>query len=86
VTQIKIYSHKKADGSSSIIYEDDGVGIDAETKKHLFAKGVGKGTGYGLYLIKRTSDIYGWAVIETGEPCKGVRFEFNIPKKSKLQS
>jgi signal transduction histidine kinase len=48
-------------------------------KKQLFNKGFGKGTGYGLYLIKRTCDIYGWTVKETGEPGKGARFEFNLP-------
>jgi PAS domain S-box-containing protein len=79
LTKIEVYSRKEEDGSQTIIYADDGVGIDNETKKQLFTKGFGKGTGYGLYLIRRTCDIYGWTVKETGEPGKGARFEFNIP-------
>jgi PAS domain S-box-containing protein len=81
LTQIKVYHRKEKDGSERIIYEDDGGGIDEEAKKHLFVKGFGHGTGYGLYLIKRTCDIYGWTVKETGDPGKGARFEFDIPAK-----
>ncbi|MGD0645107.1 MAG: ATP-binding protein, partial [Candidatus Bathyarchaeia archaeon] len=60
---------------------DDGGGINEEDKTHLFTKGFGHGTGFGLYLIKRTCDIYGWTVKETGTPGKGAKFEFNIPEK-----
>jgi signal transduction histidine kinase len=81
LTQIKVYHRKEKDGSERIIYEDDGGGIDEEAKTHLFVKGFGHGTGFGLYLIKRTCDIYGWAVKETGDPGKGARFEFDIPTK-----
>ncbi|MGD0645334.1 MAG: PAS domain S-box protein, partial [Candidatus Bathyarchaeia archaeon] len=62
LTQIKIYHQKEKDNSESIIYEDDGGGINEEDKTHLFTKGFGHGTGFGLYLIKRTCDIYGWTV------------------------
>jgi PAS domain S-box-containing protein len=75
VTEIKVY--KKTEGNvTKIIYEDNGIGIDEETRRNLFAKGYGKGTGYGLYLIKRTCEIYGWQIQETGQAGKGVCFEF----------
>jgi signal transduction histidine kinase len=77
LTRIRVYSESQ-EKSSKIVYEDDGAGIDAELKTQLFNKGVGKGTGYGLYLIKRTCEIYGWTVHETGEPGKGARFEFTV--------
>ncbi|HSV50362.1 MAG TPA: PAS domain S-box protein [Candidatus Acidoferrales bacterium] len=81
ITEIKVYKRTEGD-STKIIYEDDGVGIDAETKKYLFVKGIGRGTGYGLYLIKRTCEIYGWDIKETAEQGMGVRFEFTItPQK-----
>jgi PAS domain S-box-containing protein len=80
ITQIRVYSEPQQ-SSNKIVYEDDGVGIDAEIKKQLFTKGIGKGTGYGLYLIKRTCEIYGWTVQETGQPRKGARFEFTTNKK-----
>ena len=80
LTQIKVQNNTQQK-PSKIIYEDDGVGIDSETKKQLFNKGMGKGSGYGLYLIKRTCEIYGLTVQETGQPGKGARFEFNITTK-----
>ncbi len=77
ITQIKVETREK-DGVRKIIYRDNGVGIDPEIKKRLFGKGVGKGTGYGLYLIKRTCEIYGWSIEETGQCGSGVCFEINV--------
>jgi signal transduction histidine kinase len=82
LAQIKAYTLNNADGSRSIVYEDDGVGIDAETKKRLFEKGFGKGTGLGLYLIKKATDVYGWKIEETGMKWHGARFVMTIPKTS----
>ncbi len=79
LTKIRIYHEQEEDGSKSIIYEDDGGGISEEDKTHLFKKGFGQGTGVGLYLIKRTCDIYGWTVKETGDFGKGVKLLFSIP-------
>jgi PAS domain S-box-containing protein len=79
-TQIKIYT-EKTDDNVKIVYEDDGVGISIGDKMRLFEKGFGKGTGYGLFLIKRTCEIYGWHISEEGEPGKGVKFIMSIPKK-----
>jgi PAS domain S-box-containing protein len=80
LTQIKVYTLNNADGSGSIVYEDDGIGIDSETKKHLFEKGFGKGTGLGLYLIKKATNVYGWKIEETGMKRHGARFVMTIPK------
>ncbi len=81
LTQIKISIHQNQKKSESIVYEDDGVGIDAERKKQLFTRGFGMGTGLGLYLIKRTCDIYGWTIQEEGKPGKGAQFVFTLPTK-----
>lgn len=82
LTKIRIYHRKENGASESIIYEDDGGGINEADKTHLFNKGFGQGSGFGLYLIKRTCDIYGWTVKETGDFGKGVKFELNAPLKS----
>jgi PAS domain S-box-containing protein len=74
ITQIRIYTQKGQDDTVELVYEDDGVGIDPNMKGMLFQKGFGKGTGYGLYLIKRICEMYGWAIQENGEPGKGARF------------
>lgn len=63
----------------TIIYEDDGIGIDAETKKHLFKRGHGKNNGYGLFLIREILAITGISLTENGEPGKGARFEITVP-------
>jgi PAS domain S-box-containing protein len=63
-----------------LVYEDDGVGIPNDEKKNLFQEGCGKGTGYGLYLIKRICEAYGWTIQETGQQGKGAQFTMTIPK------
>ena len=79
ISQIRVYVNKKVDGTE-IIYEDDGAGVDLEIKKRLFQKGAGKGTGYGLWLIKRICEMYGWNITENGKLGKGVRFVMFIPE------
>ena len=79
ITQIKVHIQKNQDGSTDLIYEDDGVGIEAGIKEMLFQKGFGKSTGYGLYLIKCTCEMYGWTISEEGESGEGVRFVIRMP-------
>jgi len=79
ITQIRVHTKKHEDNSVNLIYEDNGVGIDADMKDVLFQKGFGRGTGYGLYLIKRICEMYGWSILEDGKPGKGVRFVIGMP-------
>lgn len=79
LTQIRVYTEKNDDNSVSLIYEDNGVGIDSGVKEMIFRKGFGQGTGYGLYLIKRICEMYGWSIQECGEFGKGVRFVISLP-------
>jgi PAS domain S-box-containing protein len=83
ITQIRIYFEKTEDDKLKLIYEDDGVGIPEKMRSNLFKEGVGKGTGYGLYMIKKICETYGWTIQETGKPRKGVQFIITIPKMSK---
>jgi PAS domain S-box-containing protein len=78
VTRIKISAEQVAD-ATTITYEDDGVGISAEDKKGLFEKGLGKNTGYGLFLIREILAITGITIVETGQAGKGARFEMLVP-------
>lgn len=82
VTQIRIH-HKKTNDSLKIIYEDNGIGIPDNEKDLIFKEGYGKGTGYGLFLIKRICEAYGWTINETGTLGKGAKFTITIPKNQK---
>jgi PAS domain S-box-containing protein len=81
VTQILIH-YKGARNQLKLIHEDDGVGISKDSKTKLFTEGftTGKGSGYGLYLIKRMMEVYGWTIEENGELGKGARFVMTIPR------
>jgi signal transduction histidine kinase len=78
LTEIKIHTKQNATGSLSIIYEDNGGGIDPDIKRRLFQKEAGRGTGLGLYLIQRICKVYDWDVQENGDSGKGVRFVITV--------
>jgi PAS domain S-box-containing protein len=80
ITQIRVYYEVSRDGQLKLIYQDDGIGIPFSEKPKLFREGYGKGTGYGLYLIKKMMEAYGWAIQETGESGKGAQFTITIPR------
>jgi len=80
-TQIKL-CHIPEEHQLKLIYEDDGVGIPDSMKPQLFTKGYGQGSGLGLYLIKKTLEVYGWQITENGVEGKNARFEITIPQKS----
>lgn len=63
----------------TIIFEDNGVGIDSESKKHLFERGYGKNHGYGLFLIREILAITRITIVECGKPGRGARFEISVP-------
>jgi PAS domain S-box-containing protein len=82
VSQIRVY-HEEGENQLKLVYEDDGVGIPENEKEKLFKEGYGKSTGYGLYLIKKICEAYGWTIRETGKQGKGAQFTMTIPKTTK---
>ena len=62
-----------------VIYSDNGTGIAEDQKERIFAHGVGKGTGLGLFLSREILSLTGIGIRETGESGKGARFEISIP-------
>jgi signal transduction histidine kinase len=79
VTNIRVY-YAEGKNELKLVYEDDGVGIPENEKENIFQEGYGKGTGYGLYLIKKICEAYCWTIQETGVPGKGAKFVVTIPK------
>ena len=84
-TKIRVHYEKANDDSLKLIYEDDGVGVPLESKTLLFKEGFSTGgsTGYGLFLIKKMMDVYGWKIEEKGEHCKGAKFVITVSNSNK---
>jgi signal transduction histidine kinase len=82
VSKIRVY-YEEGEDVLKLIYEDDGVGVTGEFRNNLFREGIGKGTGYGLYLIKRICEAYGWTIQETGKQGQGVQFTISIAKANR---
>jgi len=80
VGRIRAHYEEAGKDQLSLVYEDDGVGIPLAEKPKLFKEGYGRGTGYGLFMIKRICEVYGWSIQETGEPGKGAHFTMTIPR------
>ena len=64
----------------SIVYEDDGIGVQETDKARIFEKGFGKNTGLGLFLSREILSITGLTMRETGISGNGARFEILVPK------
>jgi signal transduction histidine kinase len=81
IQQIKTYYRTPSADQLELVYEDDGVGIPNNMRSNLFKEGFtsGKGTGYGLFMIKRMCEVYGWTIQETGKQGKGAQFTMLIP-------
>jgi PAS domain S-box-containing protein len=79
MTTIRVSSHDTGAGLV-IAFADNGAGISADDKKHLFERGFGKNTGLGLFLVREILSITGLSIAETGEPGRGARFEISVPK------
>jgi PAS domain S-box-containing protein len=74
------FSFNEVDTGGVITYEDNGAGIPAGDKEHIFQRGFGKHTGLGLFLSREILAITGISILENGEAGKGVRFEILVPR------
>ncbi|WFN34640.1 PAS domain-containing sensor histidine kinase [Methanogenium sp. S4BF] len=68
-----------ADGSGTLTFADDGVGVPDGMKERIFEKGFGSNTGYGLYLIREILDLTGIGIEEAGTVGRGAAFSLTIP-------
>ena len=83
VSQIRVHS-EEGKKELKLFYEDNGVGIPKAIKPKLFDEGftTGNGQGYGLPLIRKMMEVYGWTIEEEGETGKGAKFTVRIPKEN----
>jgi PAS domain S-box-containing protein len=68
-----------SDKGFSLVFEDDGVGVEPGQKREIFKRGVGKNTGMGLFLTAEILAITGITIEENGIFGRGARFELRIP-------
>jgi PAS domain S-box-containing protein len=79
VSEITISCKENTEGLI-ITYTDNGIGVDADARPHLFERGFGKQTGLGLFFTREVLNITGLSITETGTQGKGARFEIVVPK------
>ena len=84
-TNIRVHYENPDQDTLRLIYQDDGIGIPYKNKPFLFKEGftTGGSTGFGLFLIKKMIDAYGWTIAEEGAPDEGAKFTITIPKLNK---
>jgi PAS domain S-box-containing protein len=67
----------------TIEVEDNGIGMDRETREKIFSlffssKGI-KGTGLGLFISNKIVDKHGGSIGVDSSPGRGTRFEVRLP-------
>jgi two-component system cell cycle sensor histidine kinase/response regulator CckA len=82
ISQIRIHYGKTEGKHLRLVYQDDGVGIAQTAKPKLFQEGytTSNGSGHGLYLIKKMTEVYGWTIEENGQPGRGAKFVITVPR------
>jgi signal transduction histidine kinase len=74
----------REEGCVSCVVEDDGPGIPAAVRDHLFTRIVRGGSsglaGLGLYSCRRSLERYGGSIACEDRPSGGARFRFLIPE------
>jgi signal transduction histidine kinase len=82
----KVYLNvEKANGSSYIVIDDDGIGIEEEYRELVFKpmerlkeKNV-IGIGMGLALAKRIIEVHGGTILIEDSSCRGIRVKITLP-------
>lgn len=79
VTELSFRS-AETDNGMCISISDNGVGVASEDKKHIFERGFGHNSGFGLFLTREILDITDISIIENGIEGDGARFELVVPR------
>ncbi len=82
-----VLSVRRLDPWMVFVVEDNGVGMDRETREKLFSlffssKG-NKGTGLGLFIANKIIDKHGGTITVDSEPGRGSRFIIRLPLEAR---
>lgn len=73
-------------GEVSIVFRDSGIGMDEETRSHIFekfyqgpAQTTQKGSGLGLAITKRITEICGGTITVKSKPGQGTAMKVTLP-------
>jgi signal transduction histidine kinase/DNA-binding response OmpR family regulator len=88
VVNFKVYN--QGDDRICFIIEDNGMGMDRETREKMFtlfftSKG-SQGTGLGLFIANRVIQQHGGTIKVESESQKGTRFQICLPRKKPEQT
>ncbi len=64
-----------------ITYSDDGGGVPDNMKDRIFDRGVGTGTGWGLFFVKEVLSLTGMDIRESGTFGIGAEFIITVPEE-----
>jgi PAS domain S-box-containing protein len=81
VTRVR-FSCVKTPTGVMIICLDDGVGVPAGEKEHIFEGVYYHHTGCGMLLSREILSITGISIVENGTPGEGARFEIDVPREA----
>jgi len=73
----------------TVIFEDNGIGMDEQTQKKLFepfftTKPVGEGTGLGLSIVFTTIKKHNGQILVDSKPGMGTKFTIDLPINHKF--
>lgn len=85
---IRLY-HRRENGYDRVVVSDSGLGMSQEGKAKLFARFVRleqdksiRGTGLGLFIVRRLVEAHGGKIEVESEEGKGTTFVVNLPVSS----
>ncbi|NMB77660.1 MAG: PAS domain-containing protein [Methanomicrobiales archaeon] len=78
VRNIVVTSHETLDGLD-LVFRDDGTGIPADKKEHIFDYDAGGHAGIGLFVCRQIAEVTGMTIREIGTPETGAVFVIHVP-------
>ncbi len=78
VTHVHINASEQ-DNILNVSIADNGAGVADEDKEQIFARGYGKNTGLGLFLVREILSITDISIIENGKKGEGACFVMSVP-------